>query len=139
MTTIAICQVWARYKSWVWNSTQVSHTGGRCPGTLAIFHWYPSCITRELDWKQGSWDLNWHSNMERGQAKWWLNLLSHSTCFLFSLRETGKLLKVLKPKKLRIPHFKVYYNVPLDPFYCYSWTNYISDLVPDERSPKVSF
>lgn len=44
---------------------------GRDPSTWTIRHCLPLCISRNLDCKRGSWNLNWHSNMGCWLFKWW--------------------------------------------------------------------
>lgn len=38
-----------------------SYKGGRDPSTWAFFDCLPVFISRKLDWRCSSWDLNWHS------------------------------------------------------------------------------
>lgn len=77
-------QVWARLKTEVRNSIQVSKMGGKDWSTWVIIGLPLRHINRKSDWKHNSWDLNQHSTVGCQRCKQWLNPLCQSH-FLFYL------------------------------------------------------
>uniref|UniRef100_A0A5F9CEJ8 Dynein regulatory complex subunit 2 n=1 Tax=Oryctolagus cuniculus TaxID=9986 RepID=A0A5F9CEJ8_RABIT len=60
--------------------------GHRGPSTWAIFCCFPRCLSRELDWKWRSQDLNLCPHGIR-HHRWWLYLLRHSASSVLFLIE----------------------------------------------------
>lgn len=70
----------AKRKPGAWNSVSVSHMGGRVLNTAAIFHCFPSWISRVLNWKWSSQDwepcpfgMSWCQPQRRWNS--WLHIL----------------------------------------------------------------
>lgn len=59
---IATKPSWTKPKPPARNSILVFLVGGRWSITWTTICCFPRYITRELDWKQSSWNLNWHSD-----------------------------------------------------------------------------
>lgn len=61
----------------VWKATHISHVGGRGLSSWAFFRCLPRHMSRKLDPKQSSFDLNQNLDVACWCHTWWLNSLHH--------------------------------------------------------------